>query len=250
MKLIKTPNFEVAVYARGEESTGKVALVLPGRLDTKDYIHMTSLVDVLARVGFYALSFDPPGSWESPGSYTEYSTTNYLATTNELIKKLGNRPTFLVGHSRGGANAMLSAAQNNCVKAQALIMASYSDASAPASGDIKNGEYVTTRDLPPGGNKDGPRQEMKLSLDYFEDAKKYKPSLALQNFKGAKLLIAAQQDQFTPPKSVKDVFDKLSEPKVYLELETEHDYRFHPSMIEEVNEAVVKFVEKYFPEPA
>jgi len=243
MKLVKTVSFELAIYEKGDPNSKKLALVLPGRLDTKDYIHITSLVEKLAQLGFYAISFDPPGSWESSGNYSAYSTTNYLTATNELIQKLGNRPTFLAGHSRGGANAMLASAANDCVKGLALIMASYANASAPMSGDIKNGEYITTRDLPPGHDKNAPRKEMKLSLDYFKDSKKFKPVQALQEFTGPKLLIAASQDEFTPPNSVKNIYDKLSEPKEYIEIDSYHDYRFSTVALKAVNDAVTKFVQ-------
>ena len=66
MNIIKTKTFELAAYTKGDQNSPKLALVLPGRLDTKDYIHNTSLVDYLSRRGYFALSFDPPGTWESP----------------------------------------------------------------------------------------------------------------------------------------------------------------------------------------
>jgi len=44
MDLIKTKDFDLAMYAKGDSSSPKVALVLPGKLDTKDYHHMRSHV--------------------------------------------------------------------------------------------------------------------------------------------------------------------------------------------------------------
>jgi hypothetical protein len=41
-------SLRLATYARGNEKAQKLALVLPGRLDTKDYTHMISHVDYLA----------------------------------------------------------------------------------------------------------------------------------------------------------------------------------------------------------
>src|SRR3989344_5911947 len=108
MNILKTKNFEVAVYIKGDPASAKLAIVTPGRLDTKDYLHNTSLVDYLANRGFYALSFDPPGTWESPGSIDLYTTTNYLKVVDELIEHFGNKPTLLAGHSRGGTVAMLA----------------------------------------------------------------------------------------------------------------------------------------------
>ena len=45
MEIIKTKTFELAVYAKGDPNSSKLVIVIPGRLDTKDYIHNTSLVD-------------------------------------------------------------------------------------------------------------------------------------------------------------------------------------------------------------
>ena len=108
MKTIKTKSFELVVYEKGDPNSQKLAIVIPGRLDTKDYIHNTSLVDYLASRGYFALSFDPAGTWESPGDIDLYTTTNLIKSVNELIEFFGNKPTLLAGHSRGGTIAMLA----------------------------------------------------------------------------------------------------------------------------------------------
>ena len=100
MKILKTKNFELAVYEKGDFNSPKLAIAIPGRLDTKDYIHNTSLVDYLASRGYFALSFDPPGTWESPGDMSLYTTTNLIKSVNDLIEFFGNKPTLLAGHSR------------------------------------------------------------------------------------------------------------------------------------------------------
>jgi dienelactone hydrolase len=227
--LIKTQSFELAVYARGDEDSDKLALVLPGRLDTKDYIHMTSHVDMLAKLGFYALSFDPPGSWESPGTLEDYSTTNYLKAVNEVIDTF-NRPSLLVGHSRGGAVSML-ASRNPQVKAVVLAMANYGGAVDPGPSEIEGDYAVSYRDLPPGTSRTA-------------RPKKFKPSEQLKNFNGPKLLICATYDQFITPEKVKGFYDALDEPKTFLELDTKHDYRLYPDMIEAVNNAIGEFVKQ------
>lgn len=76
--MVKTKSFDLAVYKNGDEYASKVVLVLPDKLDTKDYASMRSHVDFLASKGFFALSFDPPGTWESPGDIWLYTTTSYI----------------------------------------------------------------------------------------------------------------------------------------------------------------------------
>lgn len=238
---MKTKSFDLAVYQEGNKQAEKLALVLPGRLDSKDYVSMTSLVDYLADRGFLALSFDPPGSWESPGTPEDYTTTNYIKAVNELIA-LFDKPTFLVGHSRGGAVSILCA-KNPKVFAIAPIMASYAGASGPSDKDIAAGFYTTFRDSPPGTSRNG-EKKFTLPLSYFTDSEKYNPEAELKKFEGPKLLISATHDQFTPPEKVRQVFEDLSEPKMLVELNTTHDYRYFPDMVEGVNKAVGDFLKK------
>ncbi|MDD5068999.1 MAG: hypothetical protein PHN89_05405, partial [Candidatus Pacebacteria bacterium] len=60
MAIIKTKSFELGIYLKGNPASEKLAIIIPGRLDSKDYIHNTILVDYLAGRGYLALSFDPP----------------------------------------------------------------------------------------------------------------------------------------------------------------------------------------------
>lgn len=242
--LIKTSSFELAIYAKGDESSDKLTLVLPGRLDTKDYIHMTSHVDLLASLGFYAISFDPPYSWESPGDIKNYSTTNYIKAVNELIEYYGNKPALLVGHSRGGAVSILASSNPN-VKALALLMANYGNTTEPSPREIRGNYAVSMRDIPPGSSRTQDQKEFLLPLSYFKDSKQYHPAMELAKFKGPKLIICGTNDLFIPPEKVKEVYDSLSEPKMFLELNTEHDYRLSADMIEQANTAIKEFVEKY-----
>ncbi len=245
MKTIKTPNFEVAVYAKGDENADKLTLILPGRLDTKDYAHMIGHVDFLAKQGYYALSFDPPSSWESPGDIKDYTTTNYLKAVKELIEHFGNKPTLLIGHSRGGAVAILAGAANNNVVGIVPIMASYGAPSSPSPEDIKAGVHISYRDLPPGDTKTEEQKRFDLPLGYFTDGQQYNPAEALKSFIGPKLLICGTHDEFTKPEKVREVYNFISEPKMFLELDTDHDYRYHADMIEKVNLAVGEFLKRY-----
>lgn len=106
MNLVQTKSFKLAIYSKGDKNSPRLALVLPGKLDSKDYPHMHSHVDYLAKKGYFALTFDPPGTWESPGDIKLYTMTNYIKAVNELIENFGNKPTFVMGHSFGGSIAL------------------------------------------------------------------------------------------------------------------------------------------------
>lgn len=241
MNFIKTPSFEVAVYAQGDPASDRLALVLPGRLDTKDYPHMRGHVDFLSARGLYALSFDPPGTWASPGGIELYTMTNYLQAINELIEHFDNRPTILIGHSRGGSMAMLAGMRNDQVMQIVAIMSN----TAPnkiGEGIIKNGIEITYRDMP-----DNPEQKKRfdLPLNFFKDAAQYDLLDDLKRCAKPKLFILGKRDTTVDPQNVRTAFKFAAEPKKLYELDSEHDYRRHHRLIDEVNNIVGKFIEEY-----
>ncbi len=244
MNTVKTKSYELAVYARGDEKSSKLALILPGRLDSKDYIHNTSLVDLMADRGYYALSFDPPGTWESPGDIQNYSTTTYNNVINEVIEHFGNKPTLLLGHSRGGAVAML-ASSNPAVSGIVAIMASYGPPSPPSKEAIQTGFNIEYRDLPPGAIKSKEQKRFELPIGYFKDGAQYNPMAALQKFNMAKLLIYGDEDEFTEPQRVEEIYLSLSEPKMIQKIHSVHDYRLQSEAVAEVNAIVGQFLDKH-----
>lgn len=63
MEYIKTQSFEMAVNMKGDSRATKLAILMPGRLDTKDYINFTSHAGYLAKKGYFVVAIDPPGTW-------------------------------------------------------------------------------------------------------------------------------------------------------------------------------------------
>jgi pimeloyl-ACP methyl ester carboxylesterase len=240
---LKTESFEFCIYAKGDKNAAKLAVVIPGRLDTKDYIHLTSLVDYLAAKGYYALSFDPPGTWESPGDFGLYTTTNILKGVNEIIEYFGNRPTVALGHSRGGSNAMLIGTTNPHVTHFVAIMSSVGATTVNVPAD-KSGFSLEARDLPPGTSRTSERKKYMLPYSYFEDQRQYSALEALKTCTKPKLFFYGTQDVLTSKEEVEKAYRASAEPKQLHALDTEHDYRLHSNMIDEVNQTIGDFLEQ------
>lgn len=244
--LVKTESFELAILSKGNPNSKKLALVLPGKLDTKDYSHMINHVNFLAGLGFFALSFDPPGTWESPGDIDLYNVTNYLKAINELISYYGDRPAFVMGHSRGGSMAMLAGTTNPKITAFAAAMSHSYSPNRKSKDDEKfekEGVLVSFRELPPGtGEK---VKEFVLPYSFLEDQRKYDMEPDLRNSKIPKLFIAGKNDITVNPEDVRKVYEMAGEPKEFAELDSDHNYRFHIDLIEEVNKIVGEFLAKY-----
>ena len=243
-KYIKTKSFRLAVIVRGDKNSKKLAILIPGRLDTKDYANFISHAEYLADQGFLALAFDPPGTWESAGKIEDYTTTNYIKTVNEIIEYFGDRPTLLLGHSRGGTIAMLSCMQNLAINGIVLIMANYGPPTPPR--EQTNGFIVSYSDLPPGTSITKEQKKFSLPISYWEDGQKYNPVRALDKCTKPKLLIYGTEDEFVSPEEVKNIYQKIPEPKMISEVKSEHDYRRDKNAIQEVNKAIGKFLKQYY----
>lgn len=244
MSMIKTTSFQLATYIQGNPDSKKLALVLPGKLDTKDYSHMKSHVDFLAKHGFYAVSFDPPGTWESAGDISLYTMTNYLQAINELIEYFGNKKTFLLGHSRGATMAIL-ASVNPCVAAFASIMSSFSQKGFAHKIHTKwkeMGYQISMRDLPPGGG--AKVKEFKLPYSFVEDQSTYKLTNEILQTPKPKLFFLALHDDLIEPQIIRDTYTLFSDPKELHELDCNHKYRTNPKIIEEINITIEQFLLK------
>lgn len=240
--MIKTKSFELAVISGGDENSSKIALVLPGRLDTKDYAHTVSHVEYFASNGYFTLSFDPPGTWDSPGGIKIYTMTNYLLAINELIEYLGNKPTVLMGHSRGGSMAMLAGPQNICVTHIVAVM-SHMGPSTLKEEDVVDGIIPSYRDMPPNDVKN--KKRFDLPVEYFEDAKRHDILSGLKKCGKPKLFFYGNKDITVRPDGIKRTYEQVLDPKVIHELTSEHDYRFHEEVIREVESVTGEFLESF-----
>lgn len=243
MEIIKTKSFELAIYSKGDPSSLKLAIVIPGRLDTKDYVHNTSLVDYLASRGYFALSFDPPGTWETPGDIELYTTTNCLKAIDELIEHFGNRPTLLAGHSRGGTIAMLAGPKNPHVTHIIPIFSYYGAPNDPEKDRIVDGRVISYRDLPPGTERTKDQKKFELPLNYFEDGAQYNALPGLNSYNKPKLFFYGLKDKMNDPEEVKEAFRESAEPKMIHAVDIEHDYRLSSQAVEEVNKTIGQFLD-------
>lgn len=242
MKIIKTKSFELATFSRGNENSKKLALLLPGRLDTKDYINFVSHADYLANRGFYVVAIDPPATWDSPGEINLYTTTNYIKAVNELIEYFGNKPTLLLGHSRGAAVSVFVGMSNPHVIGIVVVMANYGIPTAPSTEALQTGFQISHRDLPPGASKTKEQKDFLLPISYWDDEKNYNAAESLKKCTKPKLLVYGTKDEFTPTDDVEELYKIIPDPKMIKLVDSSHDYRYYPEVIKETEEAIDQFL--------
>ncbi len=244
--MIQTPNFNLSAYIQGSPNSPKLAIVLPGKLDTKDYLHMRSHVDYLSELGFLALSFDPPGTWSSGGEdINDYTITNYIQATKELITHF-NIPTFLIGHSLGGTIAMLVGLKNPLVTHFGSIM-SYYTFDPKIEPKYINPEWQSV------GYKVHHRInpitldliEFRLPYHYLEDQVQYDVSDNLRHSPKPKLFILGQKDIVVKPQVVQSAYDLSAPPKELFKINVGHNYKEIPQTITQINGIIGQFLKIY-----
>lgn len=246
MKLVSTNNFQIAINEYGDNTSNKFCILMPGRLDTKDYVNFVSHGNFLADLGYHVIAIDPPYTWESPGPIENYTTSTYIQAVSELIELFGNKPTLLLGHSRGGATAMLTSTQSPHIKTLVVINSSFGPPSPPDKNKLIDGCLPESRDIPPGSKRTKEQIGFMLPMTYFEDGDKHDPVSALKSFNGPKLVIHATDDEFVSTEKAKAVFDDLANPKTYLEVNCAHDYRLFPDVIDQINKTLEEFLKSVF----
>lgn len=242
MESLSIPNSEgksiAAVVHRPATRTDKLAILCPGYLDTKDYMHLTALADELSMHGYTAVRFDPTGTWESEGDISEYLTTQYLKDIGSVLEYMLRQAPYthvlLGGHSRGGQVSILYAARDSRISEVLGIMPSHGPVEGKRRKDWeKAGVSVSSRDIP-GNDKE--RKEFRVPFQHVLDRDQYDALGDIKKISAPVVLIATEFDVSVPPEEVRVLFENANEPKKFIFVENmDHEYRHKPAEIQKIN---------------
>jgi len=232
-----------AVIHYSNTETGKLAILCPGYLDSKDYNGLLYLAQALAEHGYTVVRFDPTGTWESEGNISDYTTTQYLGDIKSVktyMMSNGNYKLILLGgHSMGGRMSLLYAPTDPQISSVFAIMSNYQKALSKNEDKWKvEGMQINNRDIP--RNKDEKRQYI-VPFSFLEDSNKYNVLDTIDNLHIPVLLIAGEKDTLCSPEIMKTIFDKANEPKEFVIIPgIGHDYRHYPEQIKIVNDVLLR----------
>ncbi|MEO8638062.1 MAG: alpha/beta fold hydrolase [Candidatus Taylorbacteria bacterium] len=238
----------VAVIHRPKKSMGRLAILCPGYLDTKDYDHLVELAATLSKDGYTVVRFDPTGTWESEGEISDHTISQYLKDIRSVLEYMLQEDEYgsilLGGHSRGGMVSILYAARDSRISIVMGIMPSSSLSIEKKSLDDwkKTGVRISKRDVP--GSTE--MREFRVPFSHAVDGRQFDALKDVKKITVPVILIAGELDTIILPDSVQHIFDEAKDPRKFILLNgIGHDYRHNPAEIKIVNDKIVKSLKSF-----
>jgi len=179
-----------------DSKTMKLALLLPGYLDSPDYLHMMIFEKRLQKLGYEVKRLDPCDLWKTDDAVS-YTVTNYLKSIRkEIDNNIGGKPReiVLIGHSLGGFMAIMA---GNKYKEVTKIIA----VSPPFDFDsIKywgsDGVRYSKRELPFDSSK---FREFIVPYSFVTDRLKYPVVEVIKNLEKPLMVVIGLKDDVVLP---------------------------------------------------
>ena len=221
----------------------KLALLLPGYLDSPDYLHMVTFEKRLTKLGYAVERLDPCNLWKT-GDIANYSITNLLKQIKERITFYKpQQPTeiILIGHSMGGFIAIIA---GNRIKEVTKIVA----LCPPPNryGSLKewqnnNGFRRSERDLPNNSKK---CRLFDVPYSYALDSLQYSASEEVKTINKPLMIFIALEDTVVPLNQTEEIVANAHNPYVVRQENMGHDFRYSQKECDLVMKEIEKFLIK------
>lgn len=215
----------------------KLALLLPGYIESPDYRHLVVVENYLKKRGYTTLRVDACNLWQT-GDGSKYLTSSYIKQVGDLIESYSSPDldeVVLIGHSLGCLVAAYLANINSRVTKIICL-------SPPISLDRSdhkwiNGIRTSKKDLPNDANS---FREFSVPFSFVEDRKQYSLAKSLQNnVKPVLVVIGVDDPSFN---EVKDLVQKLNI-KDFIQISNMgHDFRQSEELCLQVSKEILNFL--------
>jgi alpha-beta hydrolase superfamily lysophospholipase len=217
----------------------KVALLLPGYLDSPDYQHLMVFEKRLEEMGYIVERLDACNLWKT-GDVNSYSITNFIKQIEERIafyRPQKPEEIVLIGHSNGGFTAIIAGSRLPDV-ARIIALCPPPDKKG-SEGKWKNGIRVSKRDLPGNPNE---HREFAIPAAYIEDALKYSAVDEVKYLHKPIMILIALDDTVVLPEWTEEIVKNANAPYVVRQPHMGHDFRFSPEECNNVMREIEKFL--------
>lgn len=219
----------------------KLAILLPGYLDSPDYLHLKTFDTRLKKLGYTTEVLDPCGLWKTD-DVNNYSVTNYLKDIKATIDKYKDKQPeeiILIGHSLGGLVAVLSGNMNPEVT---KIVALCPPKSIDALGTkwINKSPRISKRDLPEDATK---YRNFEIPYSFVEDAHTYSAIEAVKKINKPLMILIGMQDTSVAPQETEVLITNAVNPHAVRIPNIGHDFRKSATECELVMNEIQDFME-------
>lgn len=220
----------------------KLALLLPGYLDSPDYLHMVLFEKRLKELGYLTERLDPCNLWKT-GDTSKYTITNYINQVKVRIQLYQNsnpEEIILVGHSMG---AFVSIIAGNRIDEVTKIISlcpppdrKYSDREWN-----ENKSRTSKRDLPHNSNQ---FRTFEVPYTFVEDGTKYSAKDEVKEIHKPIMIFVALDDVVVEPKYTEQIINNANSPYVVKQPNMGHDFRRSEKECNIVMQEIEKFLTK------
>lgn len=218
----------------------KLALLLPGYLDSPDYLHMLTFEKRLKELGYMTERLDPCNLWKT-GKIENYSITNYLKQIEERVSSYKSQnltEIILIGHSMGGfVSIIIGARIDEVTKIVALC--------PPPNIKNSNQEWKkegvrhSKRNLPKN-----PQEFRKFEVPYsfVEDAAQYCAEDEVKQIHKPLMIFIALDDTIVPPELTEKIVAEANNPHIVRQKNMGHNFRHSSKECKIVMAEIEKFL--------
>jgi len=217
----------------------KLALLLPGYLDSPDYFHLATFEKRLKELGYTVERLDVCNLWQT-GDVNNYSITNFLQQIKSQIDFYKNQnpdEILLLGHSNGGFTAII--AGSKFPEVTKIISLCPSSDKTGMENMWKNGFRVSKRDLPNNSRK---FREFTIPISYLKDAIQYSSIDEVKNINKPLMIFIGLDDQVVSPSETEEIVTAANNPYVVRLKGIGHGFRNSEEQTNLVADEIVKFL--------
>lgn len=217
----------------------KLALLLPGYVESPDYHHLVVIDEHLTSLGYTTLRVDPCNLWQT-GDGQHYSTTGYINQVKDIVTSYLPQKTteiILVGHSLGCIVALMVGFLFDKVTKIVCL-------SLPASlgnSDHKwiDGFRTSKKDLP-----DNPTsfRNFAVPVSFTTDRKHCSIPFSLNNNQKPLLVIMGDEDPSTS--EIESIVKQIEKPQFIKIKNMGHDFRQSEELCQLVASKIDEYVSK------
>jgi pimeloyl-ACP methyl ester carboxylesterase len=220
----------------------KLALLLPGYLDSPDYLHFIVIEKKLIKLGYTVEKVDACNLWQT-GDVDKYNSTNYLENIVNIINsyKLQNlQEIILIGHSFGGAIAIIAGSKYQEITKVIALCPAVSFWKSNDKWD-ETGFRFSKRDLP---NNPKEFREFNIPLSFVEDRNKYSVSDSLEKLNKPLMVLMGMLDDKVLPTEIEEAMKSANDPYIIRMENMGHNFRSTEAEAESVAIEIEKFLIK------